>query len=69
MGHPQRKGDKVMNKKQLAGKLASREKLTRAKAERVLDSALGIITEELIAKKKVRLVGFGKKMMMVNLIE
>lgn len=48
-----------MNKKQLAGKLASREKLTRAKAERVIDSTLGIITDELIAKKKVRLVGFG----------
>ena len=48
-----------MNKKQLAGKLANQEKLTRTRAEKIIDSTLGIITQELIAKKKVRLVGFG----------
>lgn len=48
-----------MNKKQLAGKVASKMKLTRAKAERIIDSTLDSISEALVAGQKVRLVGFG----------
>jgi DNA-binding protein HU-beta len=48
-----------MNKKQLAGKVASKSDLTKAEAERILDLALGLITEALDKGDKVRLVGFG----------
>ncbi len=48
-----------MNKKQLAGKVAGKMNITKAKAERVIDSALGFISEALIKGEKVRLVGFG----------
>ena len=48
-----------MNKKQLAGKVASKVKLTKAKVEQVLDTALSVISETLINGQKVRLVGFG----------
>ena len=48
-----------MNKKQLAGKVGSKMKITKAKAELVIDAALESITEALISGEKVRLVGFG----------
>lgn len=48
-----------MNKKQLAGKVANRMKITKAEAERIIDCALGFISDSLIAGDKVRLVGFG----------
>lgn len=48
-----------MNKKQLAGKVGSKMKLTRAKAEQIIDAVLDSISEALIKGDKVRLVGFG----------
>jgi DNA-binding protein HU-beta len=48
-----------MNKKQLAGKVANKMDLTKAEAERIIDAALGAISEALVAGEKVRLVGFG----------
>ena len=48
-----------MNKKQLAGKVANQMGITKADAEKVIDSALGFISEALIKNDKVRLVGFG----------
>ncbi|KPJ68420.1 hypothetical protein AMJ44_06575 [candidate division WOR-1 bacterium DG_54_3] len=48
-----------MNKKQLAGKVGSKMKITKAKAERIIDAALDSIAEALVAGEKVRLVGFG----------
>ncbi|MBI5700960.1 HU family DNA-binding protein [Candidatus Saganbacteria bacterium] len=48
-----------MNKKQLAGKVANQVGITKSKAEQIIDSALNFITEELVAGRKVRLVGFG----------
>lgn len=48
-----------MNKKQLAGKVGSKMKITKARAERIIDAALDSISEALIAGEKVRLVGFG----------
>lgn len=48
-----------MNKKQLAGKVANKMKLTKAKAEQVIDATLDLISETLKAGSKVRLVGFG----------
>ena len=48
-----------MNKKQLAGKLAKKEKLTKAQAEQIIDSTLDFISQALIGGDKVRLVGFG----------
>jgi DNA-binding protein HU-beta len=48
-----------MNKKQLAGKVGNKMKITKAKAERIIDAALGFIGEALVAGEKVRLVGFG----------
>jgi len=48
-----------MNKKQLAGKVSNKLEITKADAERVIDSALNFITEALKEEKKVRLVGFG----------
>ena len=48
-----------MNKKQLAGKVANKMDLTKAEAERIIDAALGEISEALIRGEKVRLVGFG----------
>lgn len=48
-----------MNKKQLAGKVGSKMKITKAKAERIIDAALDSITEALVGGQKVRLVGFG----------
>jgi DNA-binding protein HU-beta len=48
-----------MNKKQLAGKMAGKVGLTKARVETIIDSMLGIISEALIKGEKVRLVGFG----------
>lgn len=48
-----------MNKKQLAGKVAEKMDLTKAEAERIIDTMLSSITEALLAGEKVRLVGFG----------
>lgn len=48
-----------MNKKQLAGKVAEKRDLSKAEAERIIDSALNSISEALVAGEKVRLVGFG----------
>ncbi len=48
-----------MNKKQLAGKIASKSDLTKAEAERIIDAMLAEISESLIKGEKVRLVGFG----------
>ena len=48
-----------MNKKQLAGKVGSKMKITKAKAEQIIDAALDAISEALISGEKVRLVGFG----------
>ncbi len=48
-----------MNKKQLAGKVANKVKLTKARAEQIIDATLGSISEALINGEKVRLVGFG----------
>ena len=48
-----------MNKKQLAGKVGNKMKITKAKAERIIDAVLDFISEALIAGEKVRLVGFG----------
>jgi len=48
-----------MNKKQLAGKVASKSDLTKAEAEKIIDVMLGEMTEALNRSEKVRLVGFG----------
>jgi len=48
-----------MNKKQLAGKVADKMDLSKAQAERIIDSTLNSITEALLRGEKVRLVGFG----------
>ncbi len=48
-----------MNKKQLAGKVANKMKLTKAKAEQIIDATLDTVSETLIKGEKVRLVGFG----------
>ena len=48
-----------MNKRQLAGKVANKVKLTKARAEQIIDAALDSIAEALVAGDKVRLVGFG----------
>ncbi len=48
-----------MNKKQLAGKVANQMGITKADAERIIDSALSFISEALIKGDKIRLVGFG----------
>ncbi len=48
-----------MNKKQLAGKVANQMGITKSDAERIIDSALGFVSEALIKGDKVRLVGFG----------
>ncbi|MFH1542047.1 MAG: HU family DNA-binding protein [bacterium] len=48
-----------MNKKQLAGKLANKTTLTKAKAEEVIDLTLTLISDALVKGDKVRLVGFG----------
>ncbi len=48
-----------MNKKQLAGKVAEKMDLSKAQAERIIDSTLNSITEALVREEKVRLVGFG----------
>lgn len=48
-----------MNKKQLAQKVSKKMQLTKAETERIIDSTLDTISDELKAGKKVRLVGFG----------
>ncbi|NQT30664.1 MAG: HU family DNA-binding protein [Candidatus Saganbacteria bacterium] len=48
-----------MNKKQLAGRVGSKMKITKAKAEKVIDTTLDFISQALVAGEKVRLVGFG----------
>jgi DNA-binding protein HU-beta len=48
-----------MNKKQLARKVANKMDLSKAEAERIIDSILNSISDALIAGEKVRLVGFG----------
>jgi DNA-binding protein HU-beta len=48
-----------MNKKQLSGKVANKIKITKAKAEQIIDATLDFISQALIAGEKVRLVGFG----------
>ncbi|MFH1826568.1 MAG: HU family DNA-binding protein [bacterium] len=48
-----------MNKKQLSGKVANKVKITKAKAESIIDATLESIAEALVAGQKVRLVGFG----------
>lgn len=48
-----------MNKKQLAGKMAGKVSLTKARVETIIDTMLGLISEALIKGEKVRLVGFG----------
>jgi len=48
-----------MNKKQLAGKIAEKHDISKAEAERIIDTALAEITEALVRGEKVRLVGFG----------
>ena len=48
-----------MNKKQLAGKVASKSDLTKAESEKIIDVMLDQITEALNKGEKVRLVGFG----------
>lgn len=48
-----------MNKKQLASKVANKEKITKAQAEKTIDTVLGCISDALISGDKVRLVGFG----------
>lgn len=48
-----------MNKKQLARKVANKMDLSKAEAERIIDSMLNSISEALISGEKVRLVGFG----------
>lgn len=49
----------MMNKKQLAGKVAHKVDLKKSAVERVIDSSLEVITETLQKGDKVRLVGFG----------
>jgi len=48
-----------VNKKQLAQKVGKKMQLTKAETERIIDATLSVITDELKAGKKVRLVGFG----------
>jgi DNA-binding protein HU-beta len=48
-----------MNKKQLAGKVGAKMDLSKAEAERIIDSTLNSISEAMVAGDKVRLVGFG----------
>jgi DNA-binding protein HU-beta len=48
-----------MNKKQLAGRVGNKMKITKAKAESIIDATLAVISEALIRGEKVRLVGFG----------
>jgi len=48
-----------MNKKQLAGKVASQIEVTKAFAEKMIDATLNTISDALKSGDKVRLVGFG----------
>ncbi|OGB90780.1 DNA-binding protein [candidate division WOR-1 bacterium RIFCSPHIGHO2_01_FULL_53_15] len=48
-----------MNKKQLAGKVAGKSDLSKAEAERLIDTVLDEILNALQSGEKVRLVGFG----------
>lgn len=48
-----------MNKKQLAGKVGGKMKITKARAEQVIDAVLESISQALVSGEKVRLVGFG----------
>lgn len=48
-----------MNKKQLAGRVAERSDLSKAEAERLIDTMLDEIVKALQSGEKVRLVGFG----------
>ena len=48
-----------MNQKELAEKLAEKFGDKKAQMERVMDTAIEIITEALAKGEKVRLVGFG----------
>ena len=48
-----------MNKKQLAGKVANKMKITKARAEQIIDAVLNTISEAMVNGEKIRLVGFG----------
>ena len=51
-----------MNQKELAGKIADKlkeDKIKKVLVEKILDTALELITESLVKGGKVRLVGFG----------
>lgn len=48
-----------MNKAELVSAVASRTGLSRKDCEKVVNSALDVITESLAAGDKVQLVGFG----------
>lgn len=51
-----------MNQKQLADKVASRlkeDKVKKVMAEKIIETALSVITEAMVKGEKVRLVGFG----------
>ena len=48
-----------MNKKQLANKVADKLGLKRITIEKVIDTALDLMSDALVKGDKVRLVGFG----------
>ncbi|MCX5726162.1 MAG: HU family DNA-binding protein [Candidatus Saganbacteria bacterium] len=48
-----------MNKKQLANKVADKLGLKRITIEKVIDTALDLMSDTLVKGEKVRLVGFG----------
>ena len=48
-----------MNKTELIEAMASRTELGKKDAEKALNAFMGIITENLVKKEKVQLVGFG----------
>ena len=49
----------MMNKKQLAGKVAEKNGLSKVKTEKIIDVILAEILTALQAGEKIRLVGFG----------
>jgi DNA-binding protein HU-beta len=52
-------GSAVVSKKDLSAAVAKRTGLSNAKATKILDEALGVITEALARGDEVRISGFG----------
>ena len=48
-----------MNKTELIAKVAEKTELTKVDSKKAVDAAFAAITEELVAKGKVQIIGFG----------